>query len=262
MKKILPRLIEKGWKLERIPWWKTGYRVDAKTEVLTKTLEYYLGYYYIQEAASMIPPLVLDPKQNEIILDMCAAPGSKTTQIAEMMGNRGVIVANDNNLKRLKALRANLQKLGVMNCVVTYTDARDFWKSGLKFDKILLDVPCSGSGSIVTSWRIMNEWSVRIIKRMSRFQKSLLVAATRCLSKDGILVYSTCSMEPEENEENVDFAVRKLGLEVEKFKIKNLKCREGMLEWDKKYDKSVTNAVRIFPHDNLTEGFFVCKLRK
>lgn len=262
-KQILPRLIEKGWKLKQIPWWKSGYWVNVTTETLVKTLEYYLGYYYIQEAASMIPPLVLDPKPDEIILDACAAPGSKTTQIAEMMENSGVVVANDYNLKRLKALRGNLQKLGVMNCIVTYMDIRNFWKTGLKFDKILLDAPCSGSGSIVTSWRIMEEWSLATIKRMSSYQKVLLASAVKCLERDGILVYSTCSMEPEENEENVDFCVKKLRLTVEKVKIKNLKYRNGLTEWNgKKFSKEVENSIRIFPHDNSTEGFFVCKLRK
>lgn len=262
-KEILPRLIEKGWKLKQIPWWKNGYWVNVPTENLTSTIEYALGYYYIQEAASMIPPLILDPKEDEVILDACAAPGSKTTQIAELMKNSGAIIANDYSLKRLKALRGNLQKLGVMNCIVTYMDVRDFWKTGLKFDKILLDAPCSGTGSIVSSWKIAKECSISTIQRLSNYQKTLLRAIVKCLKDDGILVYSTCSMEPEENEENVDFAVKKLGLIVEEVKIKNLKYRSGILEWKgKKFDKSVENAIRIFPHDNSTEGFFICKLRK
>jgi NOL1/NOP2/sun family putative RNA methylase len=262
-KEILPRLVERGWKLKQIPWWKNGYWVDVPTENLTNTIEYCLGYYYIQEAASMIPPLVLDPKPDEIILDACAAPGSKTTQIAELMKNSGAIIANDYNLKRLKALRGNLQRLGVMNCVVTYMDIRDFWKTGLKFDKILLDAPCSGTGSIVSSWRIMKECSISTIKRLSNYQKILLKSVVKCLKEDGILVYSTCSMEPEENEENVDFAVKKLGLRVERVKVKGLKHRNGLLEWNrKKFDESIANSIRIFPQDNLTEGFFICKLRK
>jgi NOL1/NOP2/sun family putative RNA methylase len=262
-KEILPRLKEKGWKLKQIPWVKNGYWVNVSTEFLTKTIEYYLGYYYIQEAASMIPPLVLEPEPGEIILDLFAAPGSKTTQIAEMMKNSGVVIANDYKLKRIKALAANIQRFGAMNCVITYCDARDFWKFGLKFDKILFDVSCSGSGSIVTTWRIMKEWSLQRIKMMSKYQKILLACAVKCLNKDGILVYSTCSMEPEENEENIDFAVKRLGLSVEKVKVKNLKYRNGLLEFEgKKFDESVANAIRIFPHDNLTEGFFICKLRK
>jgi NOL1/NOP2/sun family putative RNA methylase len=262
-KELLPRLVERGWKLKQIPWWKNGYWVDVPTENLTNTIEYCLGYYYIQEAASMIPPLVLDPKPDEIILDACAAPGSKTTQIAEVMKNSGVIIANDYSLKRLKALRGNLQRLGVMNCVVTYMDIRDFWKTGLKFDKILLDAPCSGTGSIVSSWRIMKECSISTIKRLSNYQKILLKSVVKCLKEDGILVYSTCSMEPEENEENVDFAVKKLKLRVERVKVKGLKHRNGLLEWNgKKFDESVANSIRIFPQDNLTEGFFICKLRK
>jgi NOL1/NOP2/sun family putative RNA methylase len=262
-KEILPRLEEKGWKLKQVPWVENGYWVDAPAEVLTKTIEYYLGYYYIQEAASMIPPLILEPKPGEIILDLFAAPGSKTTQIAEMMKNSGVVVANDYKLKRIKALAANVQKFGAINCVITCSDARDFWKYGLRFNKILFDVSCSGSGSIVTTWRIMKEWSLQRIKMMSKYQKFLLASAVKCLNKDGILVYSTCSMEPEENEENIDFAVKKLGLSVEKVKVKNLKYRNGLLEFNgKNFDESVANAIRIFPHENMTEGFFICKLRK
>ena len=208
-KELVKKLEENGWKLERIPWFEDGFFVEVSPRSLTRTFEYYLGFYYIQEASSMIPPLVLDPKPGEIILDLCAAPGSKTTQMAAMMRNEGLIIANDNNLNRLKALRGNLQKCGVVNCVVTYMNGKFFWKKGLKFKKILLDVPCSGSGSIVTTWRIMEEWSEGLIRSLGNLQKMLLVSACRCLEKEGVIVYSTCSMEPEENEEIIDFAIKR-----------------------------------------------------
>ena len=261
--KLLKKLKEKGWKLRRIPWYENGFFVELEEKgELAKTLEYYLGYYYLQEASSMIPPLVLNPKKNEEIHDLCAAPGSKTTQIAQMMENEGVIVANDDNLKRIKALRSNLQRLGVMNTIVVYSKGEKFWKFGLKFDKILLDVPCSGSGTLISSFRVLQTWSQSLVKRLSALQKKLLSSAVKCLKKDGEIVYSTCSLEPEENEEVIDFGIRRLGLEVEEIEVKNLKHSSGLKEWNgKKFDKSLENAIRIYPFQNFTEGFFICKLR-
>ncbi len=261
--KMVKRLEKRGWRLEKVPWFESAYWVDVDTKTLSLSIEHALGYFYIQDAASMLPPIALQPKKEEVILDLCAAPGSKTTQVAQMMENTGAIVANDYSLRRLAALRGNVQRLGIVNCVVTYMDALEFWKCGLKFKKILLDVPCSGSGSVINCWRIFEEWSLGIVRRLSRYQKDLLRAAVKCLDKEGVLVYSTCSLEPEENEEVVDFAIRELGLEVEETKFRGLKFREGLTSWEgKRFHDDVSKAVRIFPHDNLTEGFFVCKLVK
>jgi NOL1/NOP2/sun family putative RNA methylase len=259
--RLVKRLKEKGIELEQIPWYENGFFVRSEKGI-GKTLEYFLGYYYIQEASSMIPPLILNPKPNEFILDLCAAPGSKTTQIAELMKNSGLIIANDDNLERIKALRINLQKMGIKNCVVSYDKGERFWKKGIKFDKILVDAPCSGSGKIITSFSSLNLWSQGIVKRLSNLQKKLLFSASKCLKKDGIIVYSTCSLDPEENEEVIDFCIKKLGLIPEEVKVKNLNYREGIKEWRKrKFDKRVKNAIRIFPFDNYTEGFFICRLR-
>jgi NOL1/NOP2/sun family putative RNA methylase len=260
--KLLKKLKEREIKLKQIPWYKDGFFVESEKGI-AKTLEYFLGYYYIQEASSMIPPLILDPKEGEKVLDLCAAPGSKTTQIAMLMKNSSLIVANDDNLERIKALRINLQKMGVKNCIVTYERGENFWKHEIKFDKVLVDAPCSGSGKIISSFSSINLWSQTNVKKLSILQKKLVFSASKCLKENGILVYSTCSMDPEENEEVVDFCVKKLGLSVEKIEMKKLNYREGILEWDgKKFDESVKNAMRIFPFDNFTEGFFICKLRK
>ncbi len=262
VKKLIKRLRERGWKLEKIPWVKEGFFVK-EPEDIARSLEYFLGYYYIQEGSSMIPPLILDPKPEDRILDLCAAPGSKTTQMAAMMKNKGIIVANDDSVKRIKALCMNLQKCGIKNCIVTITDGRKFWRKGLKFNKILLDVPCSGSGTIISSYSVFETWSPYIVFRLSKLQKQLLKSAVRCLEKDGIIVYSTCSMDPEENEDVIDFGVKKLGLEVEEVKLKGVRYREGIIQWNKKkFNESVSNAIRIYPHDNLTEGFFICRLRR
>jgi NOL1/NOP2/sun family putative RNA methylase len=252
------RFKEKNYQFEKIPWIKEGFWVKAE-ENLSKTLEHVLGYYFIQNASSMIPPLVLNPKPDETILDMCASPGVKTTHLASLMQNTGLIVANDITYKRLKALRGNLQRCGVSNSVVTKMFGENFWKTDLKFSKILLDSPCTGTGSL--NPRILKETSLSSIRTLSKLQKRILISASKCLEENGELVYSTCSLEPEENEENIDFAVKELGLTTENIEV-NFPFKPAILEWEeRKYDDSVDKAVRIIPTSK-NEGFFICKLGK
>jgi NOL1/NOP2/sun family putative RNA methylase len=255
------RLERKGWKLEEVPWYENAFFVETQ-ESTAKTKEFFLGYYYIQDAASLVPVLALDPKPGETILDACASPGSKTTFIAELMRNEGLIVANDVNPKRVKALSFNIQKIGAKNVVVTMMDARNISKLKMKFDKILLDVPCSASGTFISSFRVLEFWSQHVVERLSNLQKQLLRAAVEVLKEGGTLVYSTCSMDPEENEENMEYAIKKLGLKPEKIEIRGLKYRTGIERYGKKVFENAKYAIRFFPFDNQTEGFFVCKLRK
>jgi len=255
------RLEKKGWKLEDVPWYENAFFVEAQ-ESVAKTKEFFLGYYYIQDAASLVPVLALDPRPGEIILDACASPGSKTTFIAELMKNEGLIIANDINPKRVKALSFNIQKIGAINVIVTMMDARNIEKLKMKFDKILLDVPCSASGTFISSFQVLNFWSQHIVERLSNLQKQLLRAAANVLKDGGLLVYSTCSLDPEENEENMEYAIKKLGLKPEKIEIKGLKYRKGLESYGKKVFENTKYAIRFYPFDNQTEGFFVCKLRK
>jgi NOL1/NOP2/sun family putative RNA methylase len=249
---------EKSYQLEKIPWCKEGFWIKAE-ENLSKTIYHVLGYCFIQNASSMIPPTVLNPTPGEIVLDLCASPGAKTTQLSAAMQNKGLIIANDITYKRLKALRGNLQRCGVLNAVVTKMFGENFWKTNLKFNKILLDTPCTGTGTL--NPRIMEQTSLSSIKVLSKLQKRLLVSASKCLEKNGVLIYSTCSLEPEENEENINFAVKELGLTTENIEI-NFPYKPALLEWDgNRYDESVANAVRTVP-SNKKEGFFICKLRK
>ena len=255
------RLERKGWILKEVPWYENAFFVE-NAENLAKTKEFFLGYFYIQDASSLVPVLVLDPKPGETVLDACASPGSKTTFIAELMRNEGMIIANDVSPKRIKALSFNLQKIGCSNAIVTMMDARKISKLGLKFDKILLDVPCSSSGTFISSYSVLKFWSQHIVKRLSNLQKQILKEAVKVLKENGILVYSTCSLDPEENEENLDYAVKKLNLVPEKIEIKGLKYREGISEYEKRKFEYAKYAIRFYPFDNFTEGFFVCKLRK
>lgn len=260
----IERLKEYGWHLKQIPWCETGFWVEYEGEgAIGNTLEHFMGYYYVQEAASMLPPIILNPDQRDIILDIAAAPGSKTSQLAALMNNRGTIIANDISLERIKILRFNLEKLGVLNTIVTKMDGRNFARYENKFDATLVDAPCSSEGIIRKDWKALSKWSIRFIMGMSHLQKELISAAITATKKGGIIVYSTCTLAPEENEEVIDFAIKNFDVEVEKVTIKGLKARPGITQWEgKEYDVQVKRCLRIYPHDNDTEGFFVARLVK
>lgn len=256
------RLEEKGLVLNKIPWLDEGFLVKSPNYEqlfsLSKIKEHILGYFFLQNASSMLPPLVLDPKKDDRVLDLAASPGAKTTQMAAMMGNEGIIIANDITFDRLKALRGNLQRCGVINTVITKMWGETFYKTGLKFDKILLDAPCSATGTCKP--KIFQQTSLNTLVSLSRLQKKLVFSASKMLEKKGEIVYSTCSLEPEENEEVVDYSVRELGLKVKGIKIKDLDYVPGILEFgDKKFDESMKNTIRVIPNQ-YQEGFFICKL--
>ncbi|MCD6403953.1 MAG: RsmB/NOP family class I SAM-dependent RNA methyltransferase [Nanoarchaeota archaeon] len=256
------RLGEKGWKLEEIPWYKYGFFVETE-EVMGNSLEHVLGYFYVQEAVSMLPPIVLNPKPGEIVLDMCAAPGSKSTQIAMHMKNEGVLVTNDVRLDRIIALKANLQRCGVMNVVVTRMDGARFSRFSNQFDRVLVDAPCSATGAIRKSWKVLKMWNPRMVRKLSYLQKRLVLAGFDALKPNGILVYSTCTLEPEENEGVIDFLLRKREVKIEPIRLRNIKTRKGIEEFEgREYSKEVRKCVRIYPQDNDTEGFFIAKVRK
>jgi len=244
--------------LEKIKWCNEGFFVKDRV-TLGNLNDHFLGYFYVQEAASMLPPLVLDIKDK--ILDMCAAPGSKTGQIAGMMKNKGLIIANDSNYLRLKALTLNLQRMGVANVVVTNIKGY-FIKE--RFDSILLDAPCSGTGAIRKSPGTVEIYNPNMIRKLCADQKGLINNAFKILNKGGSLVYSTCSLEPEENEGVIDFLLKRYDdAKIEKIKFKGLKTSDAILDFEgKKYNKEIRKTSRIWPQDNDTEGFFVAKIRK
>ena len=232
---------------------------------LGNSIEHLLGYFYVQEISSMLPPLALKPKPGEFVLDLCSSPGSKTTQMAAMMKNEGTIIANDVKLDRIKILAANLERCGVMNVVATRNDGvglcNRLAKKGFKFDKILLDVPCSGEGTLRSSPKTFKMWNFKVVQKLSREQKKLFASAVKCLKVGGEIVYSTCTHSPEENELVVSFALKNFPLEIEKVDLP-LKCRQGVKEWkEMKFEECVENCCRIYPQDNDSEGFFVSKFK-
>lgn len=258
---MVRELEERGWELKKVAWARHGYFVKGVEP--GKTIEHKLGYVYSQGPVSMIPVEVLDPEPGDTVLDLCAAPGSKTTQIGQLMKGKGVIVANDVSLGRIKPLVTNIQITGLINVVVTAADGRHFprWVSNT-FDKVLVDVPCSSLGVISKDWKVA-KYKKFISLRLSKLQRGLLLAGFDCLKPGGCLVYSTCTLAPEENEEIVNFLIDKRdSAKVEKFDIKGIKAKDGIEEW---YGKQLRNDIRLckrlYPKPGF-EGFFVAKIRK
>ena len=264
--KELKERLKNNWNLGQIPWCKEGFWIEhgkKERRDIGNLIEHTLGYFYIQEAASMIPPIVLNPKPGEVVLDIAASPGSKTTQIAQYMENQGILIANDYTFERMKPLSINLQRCGVSNAVITLMEGQWFKKSGIEFDKVLVDAPCSGTGTIRKSLKTIGIWNSDMIRRLSITQKQLIETGFNLLKENGTLVYSTCSLEPEENEEVVDFLIGKYeNAKIEEIKLK-IKKSSPVLEFEnKKYSEEIRKCLRIWPQDNDTEGFFVAKIRK
>ena len=232
-------------------------------EDLGKTLEIALGFYYIQGFSSMLPPLVLNPTANEKVLDLCSAPGSKTTQMAELMSNKGTLIVNDIQLDRIKALVYNLDRLNMVNTGVIHSKGEILSKYFQNyFDKILVDAPCSGLGIMQKKAEVNKLWSLEKVNRLHEIQVRLLVSAIKMLKVGGEIVYSTCTLAPEENELVIDKLLKKYPIEIMKIDLPvhfrnaftNYKGEE--LHPDLKY------GMRILPWEADSDGFFMIKLRK
>ncbi|MBS3108705.1 RsmB/NOP family class I SAM-dependent RNA methyltransferase [Candidatus Woesearchaeota archaeon] len=246
--------------LEQVPWCREGFWIKD-VYGLGNTLEHFLGYIYIQESASMIPPVVLDAREHENVLDLCSSPGSKTTQIAAMMKNTGMIIANDNRQIKLKILNLNLERCGVLNNTVTLRDGAMF--NNKIFDRVLVDAPCSGIGTIRKSLDTLKIYNPHMSIKFANVQKKLITAGFNCLKEKGVLVYSTCTLEPEEDEMVVDYLLDKFdNARLESIEL-DIKRSEPVMEYGKmKFNDDIKKCLRIWPQDNDTEGFFVAKIRK
>ncbi len=265
----LKKRLEKKWKI-KTPFPEHPEIMIVEQELspgeLGNAIEHVLGYYYIQEISSMMPILVLKPESGDLLLDIASAPGSKTTQAASMMDNDGTIIANEVSIGRIMILSTNLQRCGVTNTIITKHDGVDLCnrisKMNFKFDKILVDAPCSGEGTIRSSPKTVFMFSENLIKTLGGIQKRLLESALRVLKVDGEIIYSTCTHAPEENEAVVSFILDNYPVEIEKINLP-IKTRPGILEWkEQKYNAKVVKCARIYPQDNDTEGFFIAKLKK
>ena len=262
-----------GWELEPIPWCESGFWIERedRSKALGKSLLHLLGYFYIQEASSMIPPEILKPQKDDIILDMSSAPGSKTTQIAGLMKNSGIIVANEPEGSRIKALHSNIERLGVANTLISQKDGRAFAEYFSNFfDKILVDAPCSGEGTIRKDPSALEHWNEKRVNVMSRLQKDLITHAFMALKPGGEMVYSTCTLSPEEDEEVVEFLldVFEGNAELVHFKLTSSKRSFDKLRMTEENQKNHNEKLRssgmlkIWPQTYDTEGFFIAKIKK
>ncbi|HLD96788.1 MAG TPA: RsmB/NOP family class I SAM-dependent RNA methyltransferase [Candidatus Nanoarchaeia archaeon] len=262
--KLKERLQQQGFKLYPVPWCSEGFWIKGSRTDLGNLIEHTLGYFYVQEAASMIPAVVLQPQPGETVLDMCASPGSKTTQMAAMMENRGIIVANDIAGVRMKPLGINLQRVGAMNVVESQARGQQLGRMATMFDRILVDAPCSGTGTLRKSPDTLRIWNPLMVKRLASQQKALIETAFSLLKEGGTLVYSTCSVEPEEDEGVVSHLLQKFpaAAALEEIKLEIIRSNP-VLAFDKSsYGSEIGKCLRIWPQDNNTEGFFVAKIKK
>jgi NOL1/NOP2/sun family putative RNA methylase len=253
---VTKRLRSLGIKLEKIPFLKNGYWICKSKFSVGATSEYLLGLYSIQEAAAQIPATLFTELKDKVVLDACAAPGGKTVQLADLMRNTGAIIALDVRKRRLTALSNHLERCQVKNTMVYHMDARQASRLKVKFDRILLDVPCSGNFVTDKDW--FKKRTAKDVDRNARLQREILTEAAKVLKNDGEIVYATCSLEPEENELNIDWAIKSLKLKVEKINCHGEKALTDV--FGKKLDSPIKHCKRIWPGQ--TQGFFVCKLKK
>ena len=257
---LVKELERKGWELKEL-FHENAFSLNG-VERPGNAGQFKIGLFNLQEKASMVPAIVLAPERKELVLDAAAAPGNKMLQLACLMNGSGKIVAVEKNVQRFKSLRFNIKKFGAKNVITKRMDLLDAKKSNL-FDRILLDAPCSSEGLVRKDFDALREWNSELVERKSGLQKKLMEKSIQLLKGRGVLVYSTCSLSPEENEEVVQSAVDSGKAEVEEVKIRDFKTRKGLLRYKgKKFDSSLAKCARVYPQDNDSEAFFVAKLRK
>jgi len=227
------------------------------------TLEIAFGFYYMQALTSMLPPLILNPSSKDLVLDLCSAPGSKTTQIAELMENKGVLIVNELEMDRIKALVFNLDKMNFLNYGVVNSRGELLSKYyDSYFDKILVDAPCSGLGIIQKKNEVGKWWSIERVNNLCEIQNKLLVSAIKMLKVGGELVYSTCSLTLEENELIINRILDKYPVDIENVDLP-ITHHKGMTDYQGvKLDQRLKNSIRIFPWEVDSDGFFLIKLKK
>ncbi|WP_255572502.1 16S rRNA (cytosine(1407)-C(5))-methyltransferase RsmF, partial [Enterobacter sp. BIDMC 29] len=250
-----------GWQLTPVPWCEEGFWIDRDDEdavPLGSTAEHLSGLFYIQEASSMLPVAALfaDGNAPERVMDVAAAPGSKTTQIAARMGNRGAILANEFSASRVKVLHANISRCGIHNVALTHFDGRVFGAALPEmFDAILLDAPCSGEGVVRKDPDALKNWSVESNLEIAATQRELIESAFHALRPGGTLVYSTCTLNRDENEDVCLWLKAQYPDAVEFLPLNDLfsSAQEAV---------TPEGFLHVFPQIYDCEGFFVARLRK
>ena len=249
------------WQLTPVPWCEEGFWIEREDEAslpLGSTAEHLSGLFYIQEASSMLPVAALfaDGNAPERVMDVAAAPGSKTTQIAARMANRGAILANEFSASRVKVLHANISRCGIQNVALTHFDGRVFGAALPEaFDAILLDAPCSGEGVVRKDPDALKNWSVESNLDIAATQRELIDSAFHALRPGGTLVYSTCTLNRDENEDVCLWLKAQYPDAVEFLPLNDLFASA---------EDAITpeGFLHVFPQIYDCEGFFVARLRK
>jgi NOL1/NOP2/sun family putative RNA methylase len=254
---VISLLEERGFSLKETPYSYMYEVVDAPYSP-GATPEYLMGYYYIQDASSAIPPLALEPNKQDVVVDMCAAPGGKTTFLAQLMNNEGVIIAAEINRERINSLIHNIHRCGVINTLVMKVDAKKLPEIGIMADKVLLDAPCTGEGIIHKDPSRKTSRDLKDLIFCSTMQRELVDSALKLVKKGGIIVYSTCSLAPEENEMVVQYVIDNYPVRLEEVSYGSpALLKAGKYEFSRQMKK----AKRFFPHIHKTSGFFVARIR-
>ena len=265
-RELAQQLIQKGVNLDPAGEWnKVGLKIIESQVPIGATTEYLAGLYMLQSASSFLPVMALAPKPGERILDLCAAPGGKTTHIGQLMKNSGVLVANEFKEDRCASIKGNVHRMGLSNVVITNYDGRKIAKHLNGFDRALVDAPCSGLGVIWKDPSVKTMRTLKDIKRNAHVQKELLLSAIDVVNArsktGGFIVYSTCSVSVEENEEVINYALKnrrvklvETGLQIGESGLHKFK--------GKIFHPSLALCKRIYPHVYNMEGFFIAKLKK
>ena len=252
------RFIEAGLDVTRYEW--NGDLFEL-AEPPGRRIEHWLGLYYAQEAVQTLPVMALDPQPGETALDLCAAPGGKATYIAARMQNRGTLVANEPSGRRQMSLLANVNRLGVLNTMVTAYQGENFTMQ-TRFDRILVDAPCSAEGTLRKAPSLRNGASSGTIARLARLQKRLILRAFDLLAKGGLLVYSTCTFAPEENEAVVAHLLQERDAQILPFSIP-IEASSGLLGWQgETFPEQTKHCVRVYPHHLNSGGGFLARITR
>ncbi len=267
-KSLEKRLSEKGFSLRETKWIDYGFQVDSQGSEfsLGATHEYLLGHYYIQSLGSMIPVHILSPQPNDNIIDLCAAPGSKFTQMGQLMKNKGNLIGIDLKPSRINAIISNTNRCGIENAICFNYDAKDIEqipKLNNWANKILLDAPCTGSGIIRKDRSRKSSRTKEDINTLAEIQKSLLSTALKILKPEGFLVYSTCSFHYQENEQVIAEVTSTMdNIEIVEPFITDIGL-PGLIEAEgKEFGYKMLNTRRLYPNLHDTDAFFYCLLKK